>query len=86
MGFGKRPSEELYVIKNDPYNIHNVANLPEFADTKKQLKNRLLQWMKTQKDPRLNGGGDEIDRYQATTRAWITKTDIILLDEPQLKP
>lgn len=86
MGFGKRPSEELYVIKNDPYNIHNVADLPQYADTKKQLKERLLQWMKTQKDPRLNGGGDEIDRYQATTRAWITKTDIILLDEPQLKP
>ncbi|MFN8357089.1 MAG: sulfatase [Spirosomataceae bacterium] len=86
MGFGKRPAEELYDVKADPSNIHNLANLPQYASTKKQLNERLYQWMKTQKDPRLNGGGDEVDRYKSTTRAWITKTDIILLDEPPLKP
>jgi N-sulfoglucosamine sulfohydrolase len=37
--------------------------------------------MKTSNDPRLNGKGDEIDGYDATTHAWITRDGMILLDE-----
>lgn len=85
LGFGKRPSEELYFLKKDPYNIHNLASSPEYASVKKQLSERLTQWMTTEKDPRLNGGGDEIDRYKATTLAWVTRTGIIFLDEAKPK-
>lgn len=81
LGFEKRPAEELYVIKTDPYNIHNVAESAEFANVKASLSMRLEDWMKSENDPRLYGKGDEIDGYEATTRAWITRDGMILLDE-----
>jgi arylsulfatase A-like enzyme len=87
LGFGKRPAEELYDVRKDPYQLINLAGKPEHAAVQAQLRSQLLNWMKAEQDPRLNGGGDQIDRYRATTRAWITKTDIILLDgQPALKP
>jgi N-sulfoglucosamine sulfohydrolase len=82
LGFGKRPPEELYDLKKDPYNISNVVNSAEYASVKNELSERLLKWMQTEKDPRLNGGGDEIDRYKPTTWAWITKWSIEFVKEP----
>jgi N-sulfoglucosamine sulfohydrolase len=76
LGFSKRPNEELYDLSKDPYNINNVAERPEYASVKKELSEKLLQWMQDENDPRLNGGGDEIDRYKPTTLAWITKWGI----------
>jgi N-sulfoglucosamine sulfohydrolase len=81
LGFGKRPAEELYVLKDDPYNIHNRANDAGLAPAKKELSARLATWMKEGNDPRRGGGGDQIDKYEATTRAWITRDGIIFLDE-----
>jgi len=77
LGFDKRPAEELYVLKDDPYNIHNVAESAQYVSVKDTLRNRLEQWMKSTNDPRLDGKGDEIDRYESTTYAWITKDSII---------
>jgi hypothetical protein len=81
LGFGKRPPEELYDLKNDPYNINNVVNASEYAAIKKELSEKLLQWMQNETDPRFNGGGDEIDRYKPTTWAWITKWSIEFVKE-----
>ncbi|GAB2602599.1 sulfatase family protein [Spirosoma areae] len=81
LGFGKRPADELYVLKDDPYNLVNRANEAGYAKIKASLRQRLTNWMQQENDPRQGGGGDQIDKYQATTRAWITKTGIILLDE-----
>lgn len=76
LGFAKRPGEELYDLRKDPYNVNNVAELSEYASVKKELSEQLLKWMQDEKDPRVNGGGDEIDRYKPTTLAWITKWSI----------
>lgn len=81
LGFGKRPSEELYLVKKDPFNLHNLANDKNYAPQKKDLSARLEAWMRKENDPRLNGGGDEIDRYKGTTTAWITKWGIVFVDE-----
>jgi arylsulfatase A-like enzyme len=81
LGFGKRPAEELYILKDDPYNLHNKINDPAYASVRKDLQLRLEKWMQIEKDPRLNGGGDEIDRYVTTSRAWITRNGIVLLDQ-----
>lgn len=81
LGFGKRPAEELYVLKNDPYTILNVAEQAGYAQIKQSLRQRLEDWMQQENDPRLHGGCDQIDRYQATTRAWISRTGIVFLDE-----
>jgi hypothetical protein len=56
--------------------------LSEYANAKNELSEKLLQWMQHEKDPRLNGGGDEIDRYKPTTWAWITKWSIEFVKEP----
>ncbi|GAB2557753.1 sulfatase family protein [Spirosoma aerophilum] len=81
MGFGKRPAEELYVLKSDPDNIHNRIQEAAYSSVTKELRRRLDAWMEQERDPRRQGGGDQIDKFQSTTRAWITKTGMILLDE-----
>jgi N-sulfoglucosamine sulfohydrolase len=40
-----RPEEELYDIINDKWCQHNLAELPEFAGIKKELRSELIKWM-----------------------------------------
>jgi arylsulfatase A-like enzyme len=82
LGFGKRPQEELYDLRKDPYNVNNVSNVSEYAAIKSELSGKLLKWMEEENDPRSNGGGDEIDEYRPTTWAWITKWSIEFVKEP----
>lgn len=41
-----RPEEELYDIIDDKWCQHNLAELPEFAGIKKELRSVLQKWMK----------------------------------------
>ena len=41
----ERPVEELYAYRDDPWQIHNLAELPEHADTLRQLRQRLERWI-----------------------------------------
>lgn len=45
-----RPAIEFYDVVNDPYEMRNVADQPEFADTIKKLRDQLEIWMKSQGD------------------------------------
>ena len=45
-----RPSEELYDLKNDPFEIHNLAADAEHQTRLKDLRTRLEDWMKTTND------------------------------------
>ncbi len=49
---GKRPAEELYVLKSDPEQVKNVATRPEWAGVKKGLAARVEEWMRSTGDPR----------------------------------
>ncbi|EMI22878.1 sulfatase atsG [Rhodopirellula maiorica SM1] len=40
-----RPREELYDVKNDPHEIHNLAEDPAYANKLKELRDRLDRWM-----------------------------------------
>ncbi len=40
--YGKRPREELYDLKKDPHQMHNVAADPKYALVAGKLRNRLL--------------------------------------------
>jgi uncharacterized sulfatase len=55
----KRPDEELYDSDNDPYELNNLAELPEYADIRKRLSDELERWMKEQNDP-----GAALDTYE----------------------
>jgi N-sulfoglucosamine sulfohydrolase len=43
-----RPAEELYDVAADPYELHNLADNPAYAQQKAQLRERLHQWRKEQ--------------------------------------
>ena len=53
LGFGKRPKEELYDLKADPFYMNNLADDPEFAETRTSLADKLMGILKAQKDPRV---------------------------------
>lgn len=55
LSFGKRPGEELYKIDDDPGQINNLAELPEYQKIKNQLRSDLEAYQKNTGDPRLNG-------------------------------
>lgn len=60
---GKRPAEELYDVRKDPYELTNLADRLEYAETKSKLRAELDRWMRETKDPRFAGEDDRWDRY-----------------------
>jgi len=45
-----RPAEELYDIRNDPWELNNLADDPKYAAVKEKLGNILDEWMAQQGD------------------------------------
>ena len=66
MGFFKMPraEEELYDCQNDPYELKNLAKLPEYAAILKELRDELTKWQKETNDliPKKRTL-DEFDRF-----------------------
>ena len=58
MSFGKRPAEELYLVQKDPDNVRNVASDPKYAETKRQLREKMEKLLRAEGDPRLLGNAD----------------------------
>jgi len=65
LAFGKRPQEELYYIVADPECLKNLAEEPECAPLKKDLKKRLFDMLIQTEDPRLEDP-DYFDRFEYT--------------------
>jgi arylsulfatase A-like enzyme len=55
--YGKRPREELFDLKKDPHQMHNVAADPAYAPVVNELRQRLLNELKRSGDPRLIDDG-----------------------------
>lgn len=45
-----RPEEELYDIKNDPFQLNNLVANPKYQTIKKELKTKIEEFMKQQGD------------------------------------
>lgn len=60
-----RPEEELYAVKDDPYEMRNLADNPDFAAIKQDLKTRLKNWMKAMGD---KGQATELDAFSRQGR------------------
>jgi N-sulfoglucosamine sulfohydrolase len=45
-----RPREELYDVRLDPYEVHNLADNAIYADIKRDLSRQLVEWRKQQND------------------------------------
>ncbi len=46
----EKPPEELYDLTTDPYEVKNLAGLPQHQDTLKRMRAALEQWQKETKD------------------------------------
>ena len=57
LAYGKRPKEELYDLKADPHQVHNVASLPEYSTIRKMLSDQLMTELARTNDPRLIDNG-----------------------------
>lgn len=55
LGFEKRQEEELYDLKNDPYQMNNVAGLNEYREKKDKLSTQLTDYLISNGDPRETG-------------------------------
>lgn len=55
--YGKRPEVELYDLRTDPDEMHNLADDPAHGDLRNQLKNRLFAELERTADPRLIDDG-----------------------------
>ena len=53
LGFGKRPQEELYDLRQDPHYLRNIAGQRDCADLQAELKSRLFAVLEQQADPRV---------------------------------
>lgn len=61
--FGMRPEEELYNIQKDPACMNNLADLPEMAAVKAELRRKMEAELTKQGDPRTLGQGDVFENY-----------------------
>jgi N-sulfoglucosamine sulfohydrolase len=53
IGFGKRPREELFILKDDPDQVNNVAADAHYASIRAKLNKQLMARLKKAKDPRV---------------------------------
>ncbi len=56
LAFGKRPAEELYVLADDPHQMHNLAGDTSHASILEQLRKQLDEHLRVTGDPREVGG------------------------------
>lgn len=52
--FAQRPAEELFDLRTDPDQIHNVARDSEYAEVRERLADRLMKVLRESNDPRVN--------------------------------
>ena len=63
LAFGRRPGEELYDLKRDPYCLTNLAQTPEHRQRLQRLREQMEQQLRAQDDPRMFGRGAVFDKY-----------------------
>lgn len=61
IAFGQRPAEELYDLRNDPDELQNVAEQPDYQQVKEQLRDRLMKVLEETNDPRVVNGGTQFE-------------------------
>ena len=85
LGFGKRPTEELYDLRKDPDYMHNVAYDSEYEQIRADLNSRLMSVLKEQDDPRITESpprfeqppfaGPASEEWHAENMRWLASRD-----------
>ena len=63
LAFGMRPAEELYDLKNDPWQMNNLAGSDGVKVIQSEMRQRLFGHLKATRDPRVVGGTVDWDYY-----------------------
>ena len=71
--FGKRPAEELYDVKADPFMLNNLVAQEKFATALQQMRGKLQNWMQQTLDPRARG---ETDIWDAPAEHRQPRADV----------
>ena len=76
LAFGRRPGEELYDLREDPYLLTNLAEAAAHRARAAALRSRLETLLRAQGDPRQFGKGHLFDQYEyadARTRGFYER-------------
>ena len=72
--WNKRPAEELYDLRKDPFQTNNLAGNPEYEPVRKKLRTELMGELKVNKDPRIdNDAFDQAPYLSKKTRRKNSK-------------
>ena len=63
LAFGKRPTEELYDLRKDSFQMNNLAREEKYMSIKNNLSEQLQQYTKSTGDPRALGQFAPWDYY-----------------------
>ena len=55
LSVAKHPPTELFNIKDDPFQLVNLASAPEYSDLCVELQTELFAYLRETKDPRMEG-------------------------------
>lgn len=67
LSFGKRPAEELYRVSEDPECLKNLADDLQFAQTKRELQERMNRLLVEEGDPRALGHEEYFETIRYTS-------------------
>jgi arylsulfatase A-like enzyme len=56
IAFDKRPEIELYDLRDDPFQMNNVAGIEMYSEIQVKLQKRLEDYLVKTRDPRVTGG------------------------------
>uniref|UniRef100_UPI003567705B sulfatase/phosphatase domain-containing protein n=1 Tax=Stieleria sp. TaxID=2795976 RepID=UPI003567705B len=77
-----RPAEELYDLKNDPHEIHNLAGDPQFAEKLTELRQRLDVWMEETDDQGRRAESEQM--YDSDMKVYTDRLSLPKFDPKQL--
>jgi N-sulfoglucosamine sulfohydrolase len=63
MNFGKRPVNEMYDLRKDPYCVNNLAGMEKYQEVERRLRTQLFAELEKQRDPRVLDRGFIFDKY-----------------------
>jgi arylsulfatase A-like enzyme len=72
LGFGPRPAEEFYDLTGDPHQINNLAGNKAYDAIREALRDMLLEELRKNNDPRLEGDAFDREPYNKKTAAGQT--------------
>ncbi len=79
--WGIKAPEELYDVKNDPWEIHNLADDPKYKSILERMRNSTKEWCQEIKDAGFLVEGEMMERAKNTTIYEFVHSGKVSMDE-----